>query len=281
MLTRLKRPFLGCLFLSLVLHGGLFVAFDQVAGDKWRAKEEQVEIFIREKPPQKRMYIKDLEMGKPVDRPKKKAHLLSQTTRRVRSQTVARHSGKDQNARPSKKSPTQRLPVTSKKTSLTSPQTQQVYLGFTDSQLPSSISTYHPHIKVADITALNVDKGLLEYYTFYIRMHEQLSSHWFQLLKEVIHHTSTSTLSRMGRVPRVTQLEVILDSDGKYMGSIVVDSSQERVLDMAAKESFKSAAPFVNPPQDMVEEDGYIYLPFSFRVEFNAPRLTRSRRSKL
>ena len=141
----------------------------------------------------------------------------------------------------------------------------------------SSISTYHPGIRVADITALNTDKGSLQYYTFHLRLREQLRFRWITLLEKIISGASPSILKRMGRVPRVTTLEVILDSNGDYIGAILVQSSNEKLLDFAAKNSFKKAAPFVNPPEDMVEEDGHIYLPFSFRVELNPRRLARSR----
>ena len=338
-----------CICLSLVWHGGLFVALNQLPlrdfdTSRWASQTVEVEFLVKKESPRQKVYIKDTGVGELLlDRLRESVNLLSQKTRRVRSQTVARNSGRDKNVKSSrqgkrsgKSSPRLRLSsrshfngtgasledshthfFTSKEKSLLShflsekraqfsgkraqlsekraqlsekraqlsgkrAQDGEIALGFIDSQWSSSsISTYHPHIKMADITALDTDKGFLEYYTFHIRMREQLRAHWFQLLKEILQRTPGKTLNRMGRVPRVTTLEVILDREGKYVGSIVVDSSQERLLDVAARESFQSAAPFVNPPQGMVEEDGYIYLPFSFRVELNSPHMARSRGSRL
>ena len=270
---------------------------------EWHKKAIEIDILSETASHRQKAYIKDPEVGDHlINRLTEKVDLLSKEARRVRQPTVAKRSGIDKNvlkpSRSYKASKPRQIPAKDSKKLLVPKDFQPkngllvqrgrgtkqksrknnvgVNLGMLNSQLnQSSISTYHPDIKTADITALDTDKGSLQYYTFHLRLREQLRPRWIQILRDIINSVPQSTLKRIGIVPRITTLEVILDKDGQYVGAIIVNSSSERLLDIAAKESFKKAAPFVNPPKDMVEEDGYIYLPFSFRLELNTRRFAR------
>lgn len=302
-IVRLGIPIL----ISFALHFGLVVGLNYVSpgafdGNIWKKDHiAEVELIFEKKFHPEKVYVKDPEVDDQLlSRLTKKVDRLSRKARRVREQTIARQSGPSQNA-PSKSSRASKslslsatdvakLLHASKERppkegfSVKSTQRKQRQnnkslgfdIGFLESR-QSSLATYHPHIKVADITALDTDKGLLEYYTFHVRLLEQLRPRWIHTLRGLFNSIPKSTLKRMGRVERITTLEVILDKEGQYVGAMIVNSSQERLLDLAARESFKDAAPFVNPPKDMIEEDGYIYLPFSFRVEINMRHLARSR----
>ncbi len=279
-------------------------------------KVTEVEIRFKDKNT-KRFYIKDPEVDdKLPNRLTKRVPLLSKTARRVRKETLARLNGPNQNSskappsaqnkksdlltnqnlkqwlslenlqfnlQPTGERPTKGLTVEKKNKRQKKKSDESKVFVITPPGLlnfrvhPPSASIHHPHIQMADITALNTDKGSLEYYTFHMRLQEQLRPRWIHLLREIIRGSPPHRLQRMARIPRVTTLEVILDEQGRYMGAIVVHSSQERFFDQAARDAFEQAAPFVNPPQDMVEEDGYIYLSFSFRVELNPQHFARSK----
>ena len=308
---------LSFLVASLLFHLSLVLGLSHLPSggvDKnWWEKRKLTEIEVlwkKEKSRrEKNSYVEDPEVDdKLLSRLTEKVDRLSKKARRVREETVARLSGPSQNvlkpseaSRTSKASPARPLSVEdlkewfrprelSFKDGLLVPRAGQdkkepqkennlaIDLNSLNSPLSrSSISTYHPGIKSADITALDTDKGSLQYYTFHLRLRDQLRPRWIQAIREIVNSIPQSTLRRMSRTPRVTTLEVVLDEDGHYVGSMIISGSNERLLDMAAKEAFEEAAPFVNPPEDMVEEDGYIYLPFRFRVELGARRFARSR----
>ena len=325
-----RQAFFLALFLSLLSHILLvtlisFIPSKEFEISQWKKKNSiEIDLLSKRKLHHKKTYIKDPEVmdDQLIKRINEKVNLLSQKSRRVKKQSVAKRVGKDKNVlKPQAPSspalrnkaklslskgeavspdrgsshllsrllkeglPTNKKGKSERKSPLLGLSIEEgvnknlgVNLGLMNLRLQtSSISTYHPGIKTADITALDTDQGSLRYYTFHLRLREQLRLRWIELLEEVIRGASLSTLNRMGRVPRVTSLEVILDPEGQYVGSILVESSSERLLDWAAKKSFKKTAPFVNPPSDMVEEDGYIYLPFSFRVDLNTRHMARSR----
>ena len=327
-----RQFFFLALFLSLLSHIILVTLIYSIPSkefdiSQWKKKNSvEIDLISKSKLHHKKTYIKDPEVmdDELIKRINEKVNLLSQKSRRVKKQSVAKRVGKDKNVlkpqtpsssalrnksklklskggappKPYKGNshlfasrllkeglPTNKKGKNARKSpflSLSIEEGANKNLGLSLDLMnlrlqTSSISTYHPGIKTADITALDTDKGSLRYYTFHLRLREQLRLRWIELLEEVIRGVPLSTLHRMGRVPRVTTLEVILDPEGQYIGSILVESSSERLLDRAAKDSFKKAAPFVNPPSDMVEEDGYIYLPFSFRVDLNTRHLARSR----
>ncbi|MNS84638.1 hypothetical protein D3C72_1184710 [compost metagenome] len=47
-------------------------------------------------------------------------------------------------------------------------------------------------------------------------------------------------------------------------------------FDTSAVRAFQEAAVFPNPPQEMIQEDGFIHLKFSFTVNFRPPTLVNS-----
>ena len=293
--------------LSLVL-GLSYLPPGEIDKSRWeKRKLAEVEVlWKKEESHRKRLYVRDPEVDdKLLSRLTEKVERLSKKARRVREETVAKLSGPSQNvlkpSRASKASPLRPPSVKDLKKWLRpkdlSPKNgllvQELGKDQNESQKKnnlaidlnslnsplnqSSISTYHPGIKSADVTALDTDKGSLQHYTFHLRLRDQLRPRWIHAIREIVNSLPQSILRRMARAPRVTTLEVILDEEGRYVGSMITSGSNERLLDIAAKEAFEEAAPFVNPPEDMVEEDGYIYLPFRFRVELGTRRFARSR----
>jgi protein TonB len=66
---------------------------------------------------------------------------------------------------------------------------------------------------------------------------------------------------------RITKLLIVLNPSGILMKVQVVSDSGVRDLDDAAIEAFKSAAPFPNPPQGIVDPDGTVKIRWDFILE--------------
>lgn len=121
----------------------------------------------------------------------------------------------------------------------------------------------------------NVDPGLetllstqeFKFYNYYSRVRTKLNQHWSDDIKARI-----SKLYKTGRwiastEDRVTKLLVTLDTSGNLVKIQVIGDSGLRDLDEAAVEAFKKAAPFLNPPKDMIDSDGTIKLRWDFVLE--------------
>ena len=75
---------------------------------------------------------------------------------------------------------------------------------------------------------------------------------------------------------RMTRLEVILNKEGDYIKTILHQKSGVKELDDAAILAFKRGAPFLNPPQEMVQPDGKIHLHYSFNIYWSPKHIARS-----
>jgi len=64
-------------------------------------------------------------------------------------------------------------------------------------------------------------------------------------------------------------LRIHLSPDGKLAAWTVLQSSGVDFLDDEAIDAFKKAAPFPNPPKDLVEGDGQIHFNFAFVFELS------------
>ena len=59
---------------------------------------------------------------------------------------------------------------------------------------------------------------------------------------------------------------------GELAKIVVTQPSGVSELDDEAVRSFQKAAPFVNPPKELANDDGLITFAFSFYFEIGAPR---------
>ncbi|HMN69310.1 MAG TPA: TonB C-terminal domain-containing protein, partial [Bdellovibrionales bacterium] len=82
---------------------------------------------------------------------------------------------------------------------------------------------------------------------------------------------SRQELESLSRKNRQTVVEIVLSRTGEFTGSLVHGTSGDGELDQTSVESFKRAAPFLNPPQGMVESDGRIRLKYAFHLRFRPP----------
>lgn len=130
-----------------------------------------------------------------------------------------------------------------------------------------------PGIKEGSFTSLNTDQFM--YYSFFSRINVQLRSRWVQQLRNYAANLNIQRLNEIAAAPRTTQIEILIDPDGAFIESILIRTAGYRVLDQAVLNSFKSAAPFLNPPRELVESDGYIHLKYSFRLQWRSRFIAR------
>lgn len=141
-----------------------------------------------------------------------------------------------------------------------------------DSEAPgkgSDVSQNSDYVKDVDHgleTMLNTRE--FKYYSYYNRIRRQLSQHWEGRVRDKL-----SKLFREGRAPaatgqdRITKLMIVLNEKGTLVRVQVMSDSGVRDLDDAAIEAFRAAAPFPNPPQGIVEQDGTVKIRWDFVLE--------------
>ncbi|WP_374077933.1 energy transducer TonB [Bdellovibrio bacteriovorus] len=126
-------------------------------------------------------------------------------------------------------------------------------------------------VRVGSFTALNTDRYL--FYTFYARMEELIRYRWESRVQAVINNFDRPTLAQAGNRNWVTHIEFLLDKEGFLQKALIMKESGIMAFDAAAVNAFRDAKVFPNPPKEMVQEDGYIHIKFSFTVNYNPPTL--------
>jgi protein TonB len=140
------------------------------------------------------------------------------------------------------------------------PQLRQVAIG------GSTIAEHIPGVDEGAFTALNTDQ--LTYYAFFARVNEQVRNRWVAMIRSYMGSLSEQDLAHLSRSDRQTVIEIVLSKTGEYIRGLLHSSSSVKPLDSAAIEAFRAAAPFLNPPQGLVEADGFIHLRYVFMVRF-------------
>lgn len=204
---------------------------------------------------------------------KKKADFLSKETRRVRKQMVARQGDKTQNnPTPTKRNlfpkPNQNSDLDGTAPAFSGPRAaERVVLS------DSTIAEYIPDVKQGGFTSLNTDQFM--YYTFYARINEQIRNRWVGNLRAFADSAGPVELNRLSSREQITELEVLLDQDGNYLKTIIHRKSESRGLDAAAALAIQNAAPFLNPPSEIAQEDGLIHLYYQFHVHWRPKYVAR------
>ncbi|MFM6929314.1 MAG: TonB family protein [Bdellovibrio sp.] len=213
------------------------------------------------------------------------AKYLSEKKQRVKQESQAAHNGMTEN-----RSNTSTLPQKQPK-----PQPQDTHQanketsaekdknGFRDiskdlaemnqlSQGQSSVGEALPTtVKIGSFTALNTDRYL--FYTFYARIEELVRYRWESRVQRAIDTLDPRTAAMAGNRNWNTQVEFLLDRRGFLQKAMIMKESGIAVFDAAAVNAFKEARIFPNPPQEMVEDDGFIHLKFTFTVNYAPPAL--------
>lgn len=123
---------------------------------------------------------------------------------------------------------------------------------------------YLKDVDDGDATALNSKKW--KHAPFFNRVKRAVAEEWHPELVYVRHDPNGNVY---GVKDRVTVLRIHLLPEGKLAGWTVLQSSGVDFLDDEAIDAFKKAAPFPNPPQDLVEGDGQIHFNFAFIFELS------------
>ena len=126
---------------------------------------------------------------------------------------------------------------------------------------------------VGSFTALNTDRYL--FYSFYSRVEQLIRYRWESGVQRAIDTTAREQLQANVRNRWNTHLEVILNPHGDLVKVVVMKESGLSAFDRAAISAFAQARYFPNPPREMVEEDGFIHLKYSFTVHFDPRTLAR------
>lgn len=281
----MDRSFEG-LLISFLLHIVLVVLFFNLPAPPPPKGDEKTEITIVDPTPiHKKSQNIVTETEKKVEDLKDlkdTADFLSQFTKRVKKQIIARENGPTKNSQPTP------IPIKPRETS------ERNRVAGLDSQndgrredgigLPppggnqalrqmaigsSSIAEYVPGVEQGEFTALNTDQ--FTYYGFYARINDQVRNRWVSGIRSYVGSLSVEQQAALSKMDRQTVVEIILDKDGEYKTHVVHHSSGDRTLDQLTVSAFKSAAPFLNPPKGMIDSEGKIHLHYGFVVRFRPP----------
>lgn len=216
------------------------------------------------------------------------ARFLSEKTQRVREETQAALSGMTQN-RSNREGlqgkPTEQKPARAAQQKREQQQSETDKDGFRNVDISKELAEMRQYndgfssvgeslprdVKIGSFTALNTDRYL--FYTFYARVEELIRFRWESRVQQAIDGFSRIDMINAGNRNWVTQAEFILDKKGNLRSALIMKSSGIKNFDMAAINAFKEARIFPNPPQEMVKEDGFIHLVFSFTVRYSPPTL--------
>jgi TonB family protein len=109
------------------------------------------------------------------------------------------------------------------------------------------------------------------YASFFNRLKRQVAQNWDP--NSVWRHADpTGTV--YGTKTRVTEVRVSLSPRGELAKILVVGPSGSVELDEEAMRAFRAAAPFVNPPEGLVQKDNLITFGFSFYFQLGAPHFS-------
>lgn len=264
------------LLISVLLHIVLVVLYFNAPSIP--SSESPTEITIVDGPPRRGRVVENMEKAKeePKDL-KDTADFLSQFTRRVKKQLVAKNLGPERNLQPTDIPLNSREPTKRKadSTSEEDPDSlgRKAPIGLSAHNLmamgQSSFPVPVPGVQGSNITSLNSDKDL--YAAFWNRVSPEITNRWYPSVRRFTGSRTEAQMITLSRRDRVTQFEVAVNSEGEYVSSLIARSSGDPELDRLNVETVVSALPFPNPPRGMIEEDGLIHLRFAFTLYFRPP----------
>lgn len=137
---------------------------------------------------------------------------------------------------------------------------------------PAALQSFlPPDIELGQVTALNTDQDI--YYSFYRRMAEKVIWPWGQSVEQGVRKLREQ--GRLGGAQKwITIVEVTLDPKGHVLNIQPLKLSGFWEIDQAPTLAFEQAKQFPNPPEGMLEEDGYIRIKYQFAVYYR-PRRNR------
>lgn len=121
-------------------------------------------------------------------------------------------------------------------------------------------------VTVGSFTALNTDQ--FTYYTFYARIEEMVRFRWETKVKEAVDGFNRNFLtSKVIQKSWITEVEFLLTPTGEFYKARILRESGIPKFDSSSVWAFRDTRIFPNPPQELVREDGYIHLHYSFNVQ--------------
>lgn len=287
----MRRNLAVFIIISLILHLTSYTGVSLIPTSWYQDKKPdltQVEI-IEEKPAERKQRERQKQMIKQLE-PKEKistndpARFESEKTQRVKKETKASLSGltsnqvskasqaqnenkqpsKSQQQQPPQQQPSEQggdLPEFTRVVSGRSSQLEQARISI---ELPSDIQN-------ANATNLNTDAST--YYSFYNRVEELIYVRWVERLTGYWNRIPMDfKINNLYGRSWITQVTVLLDSNGVYSSSTVDHASGYPSFDEAVVFAFKNAHYFPNVPKAKVEPDGFVRLRYRFNVSIGPYR---------
>lgn len=287
---------------SAIVHLGILILLNRVDTSSLYTPSPPLQIEIVERDNKESRFVTDPETGDLVEELKNRAEYLSKFNRQVSKQTVASKSGLTQN-RSNKNESLLAIPrpkfnpilnqshpnqphadqsgtiqdqvKNTSETQITKHNSKSLKMGGMapqrrDKFMPgvSTIAEHIPGVEHGAFTSLNT--GQFTFYTFFNRINQQVHPRWESNIRRLIQQMPFSALRQLSLHERHFQVEIILSKDGEYESSLVLRSSGFEELDETALFAFRNAAPFVNPPIELVEEDNKVHLVYQFVVQMGS-----------
>ena len=130
---------------------------------------------------------------------------------------------------------------------------------------PSQTDDYLKDTQIGVQTLLSTREFV--YYSYYARIKEKIRQHWEPTVKANVQRVVRQGRTIASARDRRTRVLITLDKNGTLLQVQVIGESGIMELENAAIDAFRAAAPFPNPPQGMVEQDGHIRIRWDFILE--------------
>lgn len=270
---------LRALILSLAVHFLLVLLMDKGASHFESKAVEITTIDLIENPPAsqiRRQIVRQTLAPRPElkEDDTQLARFLSAEKQRVRKELQAANSGLTQN-RQAASDPRKSSPKDFSPEGIDIAKNLREYAQSQDSS-PSTIGEALPQdVSIGSFTALNTDRYV--YYSFFARVEDLVRFRWESRVRGAVDSFDRNyILSVVGRNNWITSIDIWLTKDGRYHSAHILKESGIARFDQAAVQAFKEAGMFPNPPHEMVEDDGFIHLKYSFNVNFNPSAVVTS-----
>jgi hypothetical protein len=264
---------------SILVHLTIWWLLGVLPSSSQNEKEQAVEIvYSKPDTAAQKQIVRETKTEETDQEKNDRARFFSQNTRNVKEEMRARQSGLTQNranSLPNKPTTQNQQSTGEKASSETPPKPNQIAKNFLPTpnmggkplQLPgsSTVGERLPEdVKMGDWTSLNTERYL--YYTFFARVEERVRFRWETRVREIAENMDPR---KLGRKEWITEIEIILNRLGHFEKAIVHKKSGIDELDQAAYNAFRNGAPFLNPPMEMIKDDGKFHLKYSISVSFS------------
>ncbi len=121
-----------------------------------------------------------------------------------------------------------------------------------------------PGVRLGNITALNTDQH--RFYSFNQRLLSRFVPLWGERVRSALYQWLSENNAPPISKTWVTNVEVIMNKKGEILDVQPFRLSGQWSIDEASINSFVDVKNVPNPPQEMVDENGYIHLQFQTEV---------------